>query len=82
MLIKKKQLIMKEYKGIENLETVVDGAVIPCHDFNAFDSFSIQLAFEQGKLKTKNMYRVIQEGNYTGITGFNGVLMRHYNTLP
>lgn len=82
MLIKKKQLIIKEYKGIENLEKVADGAVITCNHFNAFDSFAIQLAFEQGKLKKKKMYRVIREGNYTGFSGFYGVLMRHCNTLP
>lgn len=82
MLIKKKQLIIKEYKGIENLEKVADGAVITCNHFNAFDSFAIQLAFEQGKLKKKKLYRVIREGNYTGFPGFYGVLMRHCNTLP
>ena len=82
MLIKKKQLIIKEYNGIENLEKVADGAVITCNHFNAFDSFAIQLAFEQGKLKKKKMYRVIREGNYTGFPGFYGVLMRHCNTLP
>lgn len=82
MLIKKKQLIIKEYKGIENLEKVADGAVITCNHFNAFDSFAIQLAFEQGKLRKKKMYRVIREGNYTGFPGFYGVLMRHCNTLP
>lgn len=82
MLIKKKQLIIKEYKGIENREKVADGAVITCNHFNAFDSFAIQLAFEQAKLKKKKMYRVIREGNYTGFPGFYGVLMRHCNTLP
>lgn len=82
MLIKKKQLIIKEYKDIENLEKVADGAVITCNHFNAFDSFAIQLAFEQGKLRKKKMYRVIREGNYTGFPGFYGVLMRHCNTLP
>lgn len=82
MLIKKKQLIIKEYIGTENLEKVVDGAVITCNHFNAFDSFAIQLAFEQGKLKKKKMYRVIREGNYTGFPGFYGFLMRHCNTLP
>ena len=51
-------------------------------EFNAFDSFAIQLAFEQAKLKKKRMYRVIREGNYTGFPGFYGVLMRHCNTLP
>ncbi len=51
-------------------------------EFNAFDSFAIQLAFEQAKLKKKKMYRVIREGNYTGFPGFYGVLMHHCNTLP
>ena len=50
-------------------------------EFNAFDSFAIQLAFEQAKLKKKKMYRVIREGNYTGFPGFYGVLMRHCNML-
>ena len=82
LLIKKKQLIIKEYKGVENLEKVADGAVITCNHFNAFDSFAITLAFEQGKLKKKKLYRVIREGNYTGFPGFYGFLMRHCNTLP
>lgn len=38
-------------------------------EFNAFDSFAIQLAFKQAKLKKKKMYRVIREGNYTGFPG-------------
>ena len=82
LLIKKKQLIIKEYKDVENLEKVADGAVITCNHFNAFDSFAITLAFEQGNLKKKKLYRVIREGNYTGFPGFYGFLMRHCNTLP
>lgn len=82
MLIKKKQLIIKEYIGTEYLEQLTEGAVITCNHFNAFDSFAIQLAFEQGKPKKKKMYRVIREGNYTGIPGFYGMLMRNCNTLP
>ena len=61
---------------------MADGAVITCNHFNAFDSFAITLAFEQGKLKKKKLYRVIREGNYTGFPGFYGFLMRHCNTLP
>ena len=86
-LIKKKQLIIKEYKGIENIKAVKDGAVITCNHFNPFDSFAITLAFEEGKLNKykfhkKRMYRVIREGNYTGFPGFYGFLMRHCYTLP
>ena len=86
-LIKKKQLIIKEYKGVENIKAVKDGAVITCNHFNPFDSFAITLAFEEGKLNKyklhkKRMYRVIREGNYTGFPGFYGFLMRHCYTLP
>lgn len=82
LLMKKKQFIIKDFVGVENLEKVKDGAVITCNHFNAFDSFAIQLAFEEGKLKKKKMYRVIREGNYTGFPGFYGFLMRNCNTLP
>lgn len=86
-LIKKKQLIIKEYKGLEHIKAVKDGAVITCNHFNPFDSFAITLAFEEGKLNKyklhkKKMYRVIREGNYTGFPGFYGFLMRHCDTLP
>lgn len=87
VLILKKQLIIKEYKGLENIKAVKSGAVITCNHFNAFDSFAITLAFEEGKvnkykLHKKRMYRVIREGNYTGFPGFYGFLMRHCYTLP
>lgn len=81
-LIKKKQFIIKEYIGVENLAQLKEGAVITCNHFNAFDSFAIQLAFEEAKFKKKKMYRVIREGNYTGFPGFYGFLMRNCNTLP
>ena len=45
-------------------------------------TLAIQLAFEEGKLRKKKMYRVIREGNYTGFPGFYGFLMRNCNTLP
>lgn len=85
MLIKKKQLIMKEIKGVEklrNLKLSKTGAVITCNHFSPNDSFAMQLAFEAAGVKRRKMYRVIREGNYTGFSGFYGFLMRHCDTLP
>jgi lipopolysaccharide biosynthesis glycosyltransferase len=85
LLIRKKQLIIKEITGEENLRELKKnkvGAVITCNHFNAYDSFAIQLAFEAAGVRRRKMYRVIREGNYTGFPGFYGFLMRHCYTLP
>jgi len=81
-LIKNKQLIIKDMKGIENFQNLDSGAVITCNHFNAFDSFIIQLVYEAAKQKKRTFYRVIREGNYTSFPGFYGFLMRNCNTLP
>ena len=81
-LIKDHQLIIKEIKGIEHLQNLNSGAVITCNHFNAFDSFAIQIAYEEANQPNRTFYRVIREGNYTSFPGFYGYLMRHCNTLP
>ncbi len=81
-LISKKQLIIKEIKGVENFKNLQSGAIITCNHFNAFDSFAIQLAYEAAEQKNREFYRVIREGNYTSFPGFYGMLMRNCNTLP
>ena len=81
-LISDKKLIIKEIKGIENINALRSGAVITCNHFNAFDSFAIQMAYEASNQKKRRFYRVIREGNYTSFPGFYGFLMRHCNTLP
>ena len=81
-LIKNKQLIIKDMKGIEHFQNLSSGAVITCNHFNAFDSFIIQLVYEAAKQKKRTFYRVIREGNYTSFPGFYGFLMRNCNTLP
>ena len=81
-LIKNKQLIIKDMKGIEHIQNLSSGAVITCNHFNAFDSFIIQLVYEAAKQKKRTFYRVIREGNYTSFPGFYGFLMRNCNTLP
>lgn len=85
LLIRKKQLIIKEITGEEYLHELKKnkvGAVLTCNHFNAYDSFATQLAFESAGVKRRKMYRVIREGNYTGFPGFYGYLMRHCDTLP
>ncbi len=82
-LLEKKQLIIREIRGIEHLASLDSGAVITCNHFNAFDSFAMQIAYEQsGQQKKRGLYRIIREGNYTSFPGFYGYLMRHCNTLP
>ncbi len=81
-LIEEKKMIIKGFDGIENFRALRSGAVITCNHFNAYDSFAIQLAYEEAHQPDRTFYRVIREGNYTSFPGFYGFLMRHCNTLP
>lgn len=81
-LIRRKQLIIKGYEGIENFQNLTSGAVITCNHFNAFDSFAMHLTYEQSKQYHRKFYRIIKEGNYTSFPGFFGFLMRNCYTLP
>ena len=82
MLIRRKQMIIKDVIGIENFKNLEQGAIITCNHFNAFDSFAIQVAYDRSEHKERKFYRVIKEGNYTSFPGFFGYLMRNCNTLP
>ena len=77
----KKNIILKDTVGVENLAAVKDGAIITCNHFNPLDSFVMQRVFDRSKHKGR-MYRIIREGNYTGFPGFYGFLMRNCDTLP
>ena len=81
-IIENKQLIVKDIIGIENFANLNSGAIVTCNHFNAFDSFAIQLAYENSGHKKRKFYRIIREGNYTSFPGFFGYLMRHCHTLP
>jgi hypothetical protein len=81
--LRKNRLIIKEIKGIENLNKITNGAVLTCNHFNPFDSFTVESIFrttEPGK--SKKLYKVIREGNYTNFPGFYGFLFRNCDTLP
>lgn len=86
-IVKKKQLIIKDIIGLENVKNLTTGAVFTCNHFSPMDSFAIQMAYQRigakkGKMKKRKFYRVIREGNYTSFPGFYGFLMRHCDTLP
>lgn len=82
-MIKKNKLIIKEIRGIENLKNVKTGAMITCNHFNPFDSFTIEKVFRSTKQhRSKKLYKVIREGNYTNFPGFYGFLFRNADTLP
>ena len=82
-IIKENKLMIKEIKGIENMQKVETGAILTCNHFNPFDSFSIEHVFRlTGQAKRKKMYKVIREGNYTNFPGFYGFLFRNCDTLP
>lgn len=82
-LIKNKKLIIKDIKGLENLENVKTGAMITCNHFNPNDFLTIEQVFRKtSQIKTKKLYKVIREGNYTNFPGFPGFLFRNGDTLP
>lgn len=82
VLMHKKQLVIKDIVGTENLQSVESGAILTCNHFNPFDSFAMQLAYEKAGKRRKKLFRVISEANYTSFPGFYGYLMRNCNTLP
>lgn len=82
-LIKNDRLIIKDVKGIENLQKVKSGAMITCNHFNPFDCFAIEKVFRtSGQEKVKKLYKVIREGNYTNFPGLYGFFFRNCDTLP
>lgn len=81
-ILRERQLIIKEIKGIENYNSLETGAVVTCNHINAFDSFAMQMAYEASSQKQRTFFRVIREGNYTSFPGFYGLLMRNCYTLP
>ena len=82
-LIKEKKLIIKEIRGIENLQSVKSGAIITCNHFNPFDSFTVEKVFRiAGQDNHKKLYKVIREGNYTNFPGLYGFFFRNCDTLP
>lgn len=81
--VRKNKLIIKDVKGIENINNVKTGAMITCNHFNPFDSFTIEQVLKMSEhAKNTKLYKVIREGNYTNFPGFFGFLFRNCDTLP
>lgn len=82
-MIKENKLIIKEVKGLENLENINSGAVLTCNHFNPFDVFTVESVLRlSGIMQKRKLYKVIREGNYTNFPGFYGFLFRNCDTLP
>lgn len=82
-LIKNKKLIIKDVEGIENMQNVKTGAILTCNHFNPFDCFTMELMFRKsGQNKSKKIFKVIREGNYTNFPGLYGFFFRNCDTLP
>lgn len=80
-LIKEKQLIIKEIRGIENFLSVDGGAIITCNHFNAYDNYAVYKTI-QPHMGKRMLYKIIREGNYTSFKGLYGYFFRNCNTLP
>ena len=80
-MIKKRQLIIKEVRGIENFEAVSGGRIVTCNHFSICDNYAVWKVL-QPSMGGKMLYKVIREGNYTNPPKPFGLLMRHCNTLP
>ncbi len=75
-------MVIKDIRGLDNLEKLDTGAVLCANHFNPFDTFAIHRAYLESGHRERRLYRVIREGNYTSFGGFYGYLMRNFYTLP
>ena len=80
-MIAKRQLIIKEVRGIENFNAVRGGKIVTCNHFSVGDNYAVWVALRD-HMNGKLLYKVIREGNYTNPPKPFGLFMRHCNTLP
>jgi 1-acyl-sn-glycerol-3-phosphate acyltransferase len=80
-MIAKRQLIIKEIRGIENFTAVNGGRIVTCNHFSVCDNYAVWIALRE-HMSGKMLYKVIREGNYTNPPKPFGLFMRHCNTLP
>lgn len=81
-MIKSGQVIIDGAEGMENLAVLKQsGAVVCCNHFGIPDNYILYHCIKNS-LKKKRLYRVIREGNYTGMSGLFRFLMQNCNTLP
>ena len=63
-LIKNKQFIIKEIRGIENFLNVKGGAIITSNHFSSLENYAVWRAIKP-YMGRKKLQRIIKEGNYT-----------------
>ena len=80
-MIKNRQLIVKEVRGIENFTAVSGGKIVTCNHFSVCDNYAVWMALRD-HMDKRMLYKVIREGNYTNPPKPFGLFMRHCNTLP
>ena len=80
-MIAKRQLIIKQVRGIENFKAVEGGKIVTCNHFSVGDNYAVWVALRE-HMDGKLLYKVIREGNYTNPPKPFGLFMRHCNTLP
>lgn len=80
-MIAKKQLIIKEVRGIEHYAAVKGGRFVTCNHFSVGDNYAVWVALRD-HMEGRMLYKVIREGNYTNPPKPFGLFMRHCNTLP
>ena len=80
-MIAKRQLIIKEVRGIENFTAVKGGKIVTCNHFSVCDNYAVWVALRE-YMDGRMLYKVIREGNYTNPPRPFGLFMRYCNTLP
>lgn len=80
-MIKDRQFIIKEVRGIENFTAQEGGKLLTCNHFSPFDNYAVWKAVKPF-MKGRKLYKIIREGNYTNPPKPFGLFMRHCNTLP
>ena len=77
--IKKGDIVIDGYTGLENLKRLRSGGVITANHFSPFDSIPIHKVVK--KYTKKNLFKIIREGNYS-FPGLYGFFMRNCNSIP
>ena len=80
-MIARRQMIIKEIRGIENFNAVSGGRIVTCNHFSICDNYAVWMALRD-HMGGRMLYKVIREGNYTNPPKPFGLFMRHCNTLP
>lgn len=79
-LIRKGDIVIDSYEGIENLKSIKTGAIITQNHFNPFDSIPLHKACKKYQRK-HGLYKIIREGNYH-FPGIFGFFMKNCYSLP